>query len=190
VALAMHNYADEHGRLPPAVVYGDDGRPLHRWRVLILPYIGEDDLYKEFRLDEPWDSPHNLALAERMPPTYADPGSKKSKLPPHHTVLHVFVGKGAAFEWRKGLKMPDDFPDGTSNTLLVVEAGPPVLWTKPEDLAFDPNGPLPELTTIFKKGFRAGLGDGSTRWIKKDISEATLRAAITRNGRETPASDW
>jgi hypothetical protein len=125
-----------------------------------------------------------------MPATYAAPGSKKSKLPPHHTVLHVFVGKGTAFEGRKGLKMPDDFPDGTSNTLLVVEAGPPVLWTKPDDLAFDPAGPLPELTPIFTKGFRAALGDGSTRWIGKNMSEATLRSAITRNGGETLGSDW
>src|SRR5689334_2744482 len=97
--MAMHNYADAHDQqLPPAVVYGRYGQPLYSWRVLLLPYIEQDDLYKEFQLDEPWDSPHNLALLPRMPGSYAAPGSKKSKLPPYHTVCHVLVGKGTPFE--------------------------------------------------------------------------------------------
>jgi len=125
-----------------------------------------------------------------MPPTYAAPGSKAKKIPPYHTVCHVFVGKGAAFEGREGLRMPADFPDGTSNTLFVVEAGPPVPWTKPDDLIYDPDGPLPDLTCLFKDGFRAGLGDGSMRFVRKETSEATLRAAITRNGGENLGDDW
>jgi hypothetical protein len=73
VALALHNYHDKHGRLPPAVVYGEDGKPLHSWRVLLLPFIAQGELYREFKLDEPWDSPHNLALLPRMPATFAPP---------------------------------------------------------------------------------------------------------------------
>jgi hypothetical protein len=69
-----------------------------------------------------------------------------------------------------------------SNTFLVVEAGKPVPWTKPEDLCYDPDGPLPELDCIFTDGFRAAMADGSVRSISKQASEATLRAAITRNG--------
>jgi hypothetical protein len=186
----MHNYADTHGQLPPAVVYGYDGQPLYSWRVAILPFIEQDALYREFHLDEPWDSPHNIALLPRMPGTYAAPGSKKAKLPPYHTVCHVFVGKGAPFEGREGLKLPGDFPDGTSNTILIVEAGEPVPWTKPEDLAFDPDGPLPELRPLFRDGFRVALGDGSMRWVTREVSEATLRAAITRNGGEILGRDW
>jgi hypothetical protein len=186
----MHNYNDTHGHLPPAVVYGEYDQPLYSWRVLLLPYIEKKELYDEFHLDEPWDSPHNLPLLSRMPATYAPPPGKRRKAPPNHTVCHVFVGKGAAFEGREGLRLPADFPDGTSNTILIVEAGEPVPWTKPEDLAYDPNGPLPELRGLFKKGFRAGMGDGSMRWITKDMSEATLRAAITRNGGDTLGPDW
>jgi hypothetical protein len=185
----MLSYADEHGRLPPAVVYGPDGQPLHSWRVLLLPYIEQDDLYRQFRLDEPWDSPHNIALVPRMPATYAAPGSKASKLPPYHTVCHLFVGKGTAFEGNEGLRL-QEFTDGLSNTFFVVEAGEPVLWTKPEDLAYDPDGALPELRCLFKDGFRAALGDGSTRFVRKGTSEATLRAAITRNGGERFGPDW
>src|SRR5438874_1556587 len=179
LSLGLVNYADNHGQqLPPAVVYGPDGRPLYSWRVLLLPYIEQEALYNEFRLDEPWDSPHNLALLPRMPGAYAPPGSKASMVPPYHTVCHVFVSRGAAFEGREGLRYPQDFPDGVSNTILVIEAGEPVPWTKPDDLAYDPDGPLPALPSVFKDGFRAGMGDGSMRWIRKDISEATLRAAI------------
>jgi hypothetical protein len=70
-ALLAHN-ADQ-GRLPPAAVYGPDGQPLLSWRVLVLPYLGHAGLYQEFHLNEPWDSPHNLALLPRMPAVYAPP---------------------------------------------------------------------------------------------------------------------
>jgi hypothetical protein len=187
----MVNYADSHqGRLPPAVVYGESGEPLYSWRVLILPYIEQDALYKEFHLDEPWDSPHNRALLPKMPGTYAAPGSKKSKLPPYHTVCHVFVGRGTPFEGRKGLRWPGDFVKGTSNTLLVVEAGEPVPWSKPANLVYDPDGPLPDLRGLFKDGFRAALADGSMRWMRNGTSEATLRWAISRDSQLVGIGDW
>jgi hypothetical protein len=188
--MAMHNYEREHGRMPPAVVYGADGMPLHSWRVLILPYIGEEELYREFRLDEPWDSPHNIRLLPRMPRTYGPPPGKAHLIPAHHTICHVFVGKGTAFEGREGLRLDKDFPDGLCNTLLIIEAGEPVPWTKPEDLIYEPEGPLPRLDGIFRWGFRVGMGDGSRRHVKKEVSEQTLRAAITRNGGETLGMDW
>jgi uncharacterized protein DUF1559 len=186
----MHNYQAEHGHLPPAVVYGACGQPLYSWRVSLLPYTDGDDLYKEFHLDEPWDSPHNLALLPRMPGVYAPPYHKRSRVPPHHTVCHVFVGEGAAFEGGEGLRYPGDFPDGGPNTFLVVEAGEPVPWTKPDDLVYDPDGPLPELRCLFQDGFRARTADGSGRFVRKGTSEATLRAAITRNGGDRLGPDW
>jgi hypothetical protein len=165
-------------------VYGPDGTPLHSWRVLILPYLEDRGLYEQFRLDEPWDSPHNLGLLDRMPSAYAPPGHKKDLVPPHHTVCHVFVGKGTPFEGPGGLKWADGFPDGASNTLLLVEAGPPVPWTKPEDLRYDPDGPLPPLRGLFRDGFRACWADGSRAFVRCDAGEAAVRAAITRNGGE------
>jgi hypothetical protein len=171
-------------------VYGEDGTPLYSWRVLVLPYLEQGELYREFHLDEPWDSPHNRALLPRMPSSYAPPSGKAWRVPPHHTVCHVLVGKGAAFEGREGLRLPTDFSDGVSNTLLLVEAGQPVPWTKPEDLSYDPDGPLPDLRGLFHDGFRACLADCSLHFVRKGTSESVLRAAITRNGGEALPPDW
>jgi hypothetical protein len=204
IAMAFHNYQEANGALPPAVVYDKDGKPLYSWRVLLLPYIEERELYQEFRLNEPWDSEHNIALLPRMPKYYAPPGRKAALIPSHHTVLHVFVGWGTPFEKRRertgagdsttgtidgprqqrGLKIPDDFPDGTHNTFLFVEAGKPVPWTKPEQLPYDADQPLPELGCLFREGFSACAVDASRFFIRKDTSEATMRAFITRNGGE------
>jgi hypothetical protein len=190
VAMAMSNYEAEHGRLPPAVVYGEDGKPLHSWRVLLLPYLDQEALYKEFWLDEPWDSPHNIQLLPQMPQTYAAPGRKAGKMPQYHTVVHVFVGKGTAFEGREGLKIAKDFPDGISNTILLVEAGIPVPWTKPEELPYDADRPLPNLQPIFKNGFRVAFVDGSTRWARKNIDEEAFRKAIVRNDGIGISNSW
>jgi Protein of unknown function (DUF1559) len=170
-------------------VYGPDGTPLLSWRVLLLPYIEQDELYKEFKLDEPWDSAHNIRLLERMPATYAAPGYKKSLLPPHHTVCHVFVGPGTAFEGPRGIRFKD-FSDGQSNTLLIVEAGDPAPWTKPTNIPYDPARPVMVPRGLFRDGFRAGTGDGAAHFVRHDISEARLRAVITRNGGEKEGLGW
>ena len=116
---------------------------------------------------------------------------KKSRMPAYHTVCHVFVGKGTPFEDGREVKFNEDgFPDGTSNTILIVEAGPPVPWTKPEEIPYDPDTPLPHLETLFRDIIRLAVADGSRRHVRKEIGETTLRAAITRNGGETLGSDW
>jgi hypothetical protein len=227
LAIAMHNFNDSTGQLPPAVVYDRDGKPLYSWRVLLLPYIEQNQLYTEFHLDEPWDSPHNKPLLARMPKTYAPPGSPPRE--PYATYYQVFDGTGAAFDSdkAKGLKpfnpgglagpggfgvpfpgaagppagpslmqganvsrIPNTFTDGTSNTILIAEAGDPVPWSAPGDLHFDPNGPLPKLGGPSGGNFTVALGDGSTRYISRSISQTTLRAAITANGGEVLGRDW
>jgi hypothetical protein len=187
MALAMHDYSEDHGTLPSAAIWSKDGRPLLSWRVLILPYIEHQNLYKEFHLDEPWDSPHNLRLLPRMPRVYVSP-LRNDK--PDHTANQVLVGKGAAFEGKQGLRLRDDFPDGTSKTILIIEAAEAVPWTKPEDLSFDPSGPLPPLGTPPRSHFLAAMADGSVHLINRIVSDQTLRAAITRNGGEWLDPEW
>ena len=184
IGLAMHNYHDTYGRFPLAAVYAkndkDRKKPLLSWRVAILPFIEEDKLYGEFKLDEPWDSDHNKKLLPRMPKIYGRSDAKSDG----STFYQVFVGKNAAFD--DGLKKINfaHFTDGTSNTLLVVEAAKAVPWSKPEDLPYDPDKPLPKLGGLFDDGFHALFADGWVQFIKKDIEEKTLRALITRNGGE------
>lgn len=189
IGYAMHNYEGTHGRLPPAAVYDPEGRPLLSWRVLILPALGRKQLYDQFKLSEPWDSEHNIRLLERMPSVYQMPRRMAKNYPPHHTICHVFVGKGTAFESRKGEDLYG-FTDDPGCIVLVVEAGEPVPWTKPDNLVFDPNGPLPELKHPFKEGFRVCMADGSVHFVKAGTTEATIKAAITRSGGETLGPDW
>src|SRR5207302_195221 len=94
LGLAMHHYNDRNGRLPPRVVTDKNGKPLYSWRVLLLPHIGQDSLYKQFKLDEPWDSPDNIRLLSQMPRTYASPPRPGDD--PTMTYYQVFDGKGAA----------------------------------------------------------------------------------------------
>src|SRR5438270_7091043 len=115
LALAMHNYIGEYGHFPPAAAYSKDGRPLLSWRVLLLPYLDEDKLFREFKLDQPWDSAHNKKLLARMPEVYAAPRGKTKEA--HATFYQVFTGKGTVFEGQRGTRIVD-IADGTSNTIL------------------------------------------------------------------------
>lgn len=120
---------------------------------------------------------------------YLLPGDTET--PADRTHYQVFVGNGAAFDLKRGYSIPADFPDGTSNTILIAEVANAVPWTKPEDVPFDPRQPmLPLMSKHFGSVFLVGMGDGSIRTIASQISEATFKAAITRNGREKLGPDW
>ena len=139
IGLAIHNYIAKHGSFPPAFTVDKAGKPLLSWRVLILPYIEQDALFKEFHLDEPWDSPHNKALIARMPPTYRCPGESDDLARQGKTRYLTPRGKATIFPGTETIKL-HDVTDGTSNTIMVVEAGDAnaVIWTKPDDWQVDP----------------------------------------------------
>ena len=176
IALAMHNYHDMHKRFPPAVVYGKNGKPLYSWRVLLLPHLGQQQLFDQFHRDEPWDSEHNKKLLARMPSVYAIPRNTKNKDANEQTYFQVFVGPGAGFEGRQGPRIPIDFQDGTANTLLVAEAAEAVPWTSPRDLVYQPGQPLPKLGGHIPGRFNAAYVDGHARTLKTNLPEKVLRA--------------
>ena len=193
IALAMHNYHDVHTRLPPQAIRSKDGKPLLSWRVAILPYLDGGDLYKQFHLDEPWDSEHNKTLIAKMPPTYASPvlgEMLKSKgmttylaplsRKPSAAIKPAAGAPGAAGEEQAGEEMIFDdvagakfsrIVDGTSNTIMVLEANPKsaVIWTKPDDLVIDEKKLFVGLAGQPNKGFNAAFADGSIHFISESV---------------------
>jgi hypothetical protein len=185
IALAMHMYADEHGHFPPAVVLGPDGKTPHSWRVELLPFLEQQALYSQYKMDEPWDSPANRRVLETVVPVYHSPQDAQGD--PSHTSYFVLTGPETVFSGAEGCTL-ESIKDGTSNTLLAVESKKAVPWTKPEDIAYAAGEPLPGLGGLFSQGFQAAFADGAVRFLSRSINEAVLRAVITKDGRE-PISD-
>ncbi len=184
IGIAMLDYESEHGHLPPPAIYAKDGKALLSWRVLLLPYLEQEELYGRFRLDEPWDSPHNLQLLPEIPRLYRPVKDVKTK--PHATFYQVIVGPGAAFETGRELISDEDFCDDISTTLLVVEAAEAVPWTQPRDLEYDEQKPLPRFGGLFSFGFNGVLADGRVQFFRvEQMNDVFLRAIVTRNGGET-----
>ncbi len=179
--IAMHNYHDTMRHFPPAAISSKDGKPLLSWRVAILPYLDQGDLYKQFKLDEPWDSEHNKKLIARMPAVFRS----RPDLPPGKTTYLGVAGKSAMFPPDGKPIRIQDVTDGTSNTIFIVEVAPDhaVTWTKPEDYNYDPQKPLAGLRNP-EGGFNAAFVDGSVRFISDKIDPKVLDALFTRNGGE------
>lgn len=133
IGSALEFYAEEHGSLPPAYIRDKAGRPILSWRVLILPYLGREDLYRQAKLDEPWDSPRNLRLARQMPEIYHCPAQTAAK--EGETSYLAVVGERTAWTGSQGRPLPKSptFP----GTILVLEAtGYGISWMEPRNLPF------------------------------------------------------
>jgi len=172
IGLALHIYHQTYGHFPPAVVYSPDGKPIYSWRVAILPFL--DAELKGFKMDEPWDSPNNMKFVASMPKVFANPDAVTPE--PGQTFVKLFTGPGAAFDGKKAPKLTD-FTQGSANAILAAEVGAPVPWTKPVDVAYDKDKPLPPLFGPGPAGFNALMADGSVQRVS-GLSEAMLRAMI------------
>jgi prepilin-type processing-associated H-X9-DG protein len=182
--LSMHVHADAKKSLPPHASYSPDGKPLLSWRVHMLPYLEEQALYSKFKLDEPWDSPHNKALIPLMPHVFASPALPPS--PDGKTVYLALVGPQCILDGSpKGIGFAQ-ISDGTSKTIMLVEADADqaVEWTKPDDLEFDPAKPMAGFGKLYPNGSNAGFADGSVRFVSATTEPTMFRGAVTRNGRE------
>jgi prepilin-type processing-associated H-X9-DG protein len=178
IALAWHNYADTNNHFP-GYECDKDGKALLSWRVQILPFIEQEELFKQFKLDQPWDSDHNKKLIDKMPKLYAP---VRGKLDDGLTYYQAFTGSHGLISPGKQVTFVN-ITDGTSNTLMCVEAAKPVIWTKPDDLEFNGKN-LPALGGLFDGKFHAAFCDGSVRRFRKEIKAETLIGLITPNGGE------
>ena len=187
IVQAVLSYHDTYGRLPPPAITGKGGKPLLSWRVAILPYLDANPLYAKFKLDEPWDSPHNKELLQYMPAVYGCP-SRNLAGEPGLTAYRIFAGPGALLDPTRPTGI-EAVTDGMSVTLMVVESTEAVPWTKPDDLPFV-NDPAPRANPLLGAGSRhpggidALFADGSVRFIKLSINPQVFRALITRSGGE------
>jgi hypothetical protein len=245
IGSALKEYLEKNKKLPPGIVYDKNGTPLYSWRVLLLPYLGEEGLYRQFKLNEAWDSPHNLELLPKIPAVYAPPASGMTKVS-FSTFYQVFDGHYERYgrnEPEKLMKLlntsdlgttyygerrtafisdkrfglhpfspmgskvtvfeggPDGpgesltlarirFVFGTSNFISVVEGGEAVPWTKPADLTYDPEEPLPKLGGLFLRGFHALDLDGRIHFVCLPIlEEEKIRSQIAKLGSEGEG-DW
>ena len=183
IALAIHNYYDAHQHFPPRAILDDDGKPLLSWRVAILPFVEQQALYERFHLDEPWDSPHNLPLADLMPEVYVDPSAAFLG---NLTMFQSPAGEDTAFGavgTKRGFR---DILDGTSNTIMVVEThmDQAVVWSQPADVEIPDDDPISVLGHIHPGGFHVSMCDGSVQFITHQIETTLLKALLTADGGE------
>ena len=179
IMLAMHNYEAAYRKLPAQAILDADDKPLLSWRVAILPFLDQQQLYNEFHLDEPWDSPHNIKLLDRMPSFFQNPSNPPA---PGMTTYLVPMGEGVGLG-SSGISFRN-MTDGTSNTIAVVDVNPElgVPWTKPDD--FDINQ-VDLLNLLRFEGSNVGFFDGSVRFLSSSIDLELLEAMMTYAGGET-----
>ena len=190
IGLALHNFHDVHGSFPPAYAIDENGRPLHSWRVLLLPYLDEGELYVQLDLKKPWDDPANLALlTERMPEVYRCPSTSGSGANTTHYI--AVTGEGTAWPV-EGASRIADFTDGTSNSALVVECDAGIPWYEPRDLTLAEA--LPVLTSLDGEaalghvmrdflyddfiGRHVVLADGSARFLSHGLDADVWRELL------------
>ncbi len=184
IGIAIHGYHDEYASFPSAAQCDKDGKPLLSWRVAILPFIEQQDLYNQFKLDEPWDSPANKKLIARMPRLFKGLNQKLNE--EGKTSFVVPVGKETIFPPEVNAIAINDVVDGTSQTImtLLADDDSAVTWTKPDDLIVDLKNPLKGLKRKGETSFLAGFADGSVHRFRTRIDPEKLAALFTRAGGE------
>jgi len=188
IGVALHNYHDAFGVFPPAYISDEHGRPMHSWRVLILPYFDSDlgiALHKEYNFSEPWDGPNNIKLLERRPDVYACPARIDDE--PTLTSYAAIVGDECVFRGTEPVSI-SEITDGVSNTSIVGEvAHAHIRWTEPRDISFGafPGIGQPEgFSSDHEGGVHLLRGDTSAKFTSARLTPKELRAWFTRNGGE------
>lgn len=192
LALALHSYHDDYGCFPPAYTADASGRPMHSWRVLILPYLGRRDVYERYDFSEPWDGPNN-ARATRV---YLEQFNCPSLIKPRNPcTTDYFVVVGPETLWpgatSVALGQVQDRPDQT--ILLVESCDLNVHWSQPVDLEWSQMGRTlnaatgPSISSGHPGGALAAFADGHVEFLDDALQEAELRRLLTVEHAARPA---
>jgi hypothetical protein len=196
IANALNAYAADHGSYPPPVVRDANNVKLHSWRVLILPYLGEEALYNRFRLDKPWSDPDNMSVASEMPAVFRHPQGNASGLY-RESAYYLITGPGTLFP-PSGPLGPNRVADAPSQTILLIEGVPLVpsgMWTEPIDLDFNQmSGQIGSSPGIDPGGLLDGGAamatiDGRGHFVPDTMMPSIFRALVTPSGGERLADD-
>lgn len=182
IGLALHAYHEFYDSFPPALVTDENGKPMHSWRVLLLPHIEQQPLYDRYDFSQPWDSPANRFVLQHMPDIYRCPS--ETNVGSTNTSYAAVVGPDCAFAGAESVKI-DNVTDGTAKTLMVGEAvGRGIPWTKPADIDVtrhpglnQPNG----FTGPHEDGVQFVFVDGAVGSVPDTIDGETLSNLFLRN---------
>lgn len=188
IVLAMLNYESANKAWPAYANFDSNGKPLLSWRVHILPFLEQNELYKQFKLDEAWNSPHNIKLVEVMPEIYADPSQILNQLNKSGmTRVAVPFGAETMFHGTEGITFKE-IADGSSNTIAIVNVTPnrAVVWTQPTDWDVDLKNPKNGVLDDDNKESVFARGDGSTGMLLWSMPAEKLKGLLTKDGGEVP----
>jgi len=182
IGIAFHNYHDVHGTFPPAQIHDVDGKPLHSWRTLILPYLETVAGYDQYNFSAAWDSPENSFLSDRPMSIYCCP---QEGVPTNETSYMVITCEGGLFDGQRASKLTD-VANGTSQTLLVVEVpGKKVPWASPVDISLDEltdmiqSGQL-DAAVVHTGGLNAVYADASVTFVDGNVILSNLNSMVTQ----------
>ncbi|TWU26410.1 hypothetical protein Pla52o_02630 [Novipirellula galeiformis] len=195
IASALNAYAADHGTYPPPFTTDAAGTPLQSWRVLILPYLGEDELYESIDRSAAWDAANNLPLAySKMPGVYRHPDNPSSA-GTSESAYYIITGDQTLFP-SSGPLGPNDVVDDPLKTILVVEANPSMIsgvWTEPVDLNLATIQGIGGLQTNIGGRLDGGSAivtiDERGHFLDENTPASTLRALVTPRGGEPLADD-
>jgi prepilin-type N-terminal cleavage/methylation domain-containing protein/prepilin-type processing-associated H-X9-DG protein len=181
IAVALLNYADVYHALPPAYTVDADGKPLHSWRTLILPYLEQKSLYDKIDLSKAWDDPANVEALKTVLPVYRCPSAG---CPENHTIYVAIVAPNGCFRSAEPRRL-SEITDDHAKTLLVIEVDPEhaVPWMAPTDADMDVLlGFNRETTLAHPGGFTAAFVDGSVSFLSADLPADKRRALVSIAG--------
>jgi hypothetical protein len=196
IAKALNAYAADHGNYPPAVVKDNSGKPLHSWRVLILPYLNEEKLFNDINLTVGWDDPANAVMLRRMPTVYRHPNSARRGLS-NQSGYYLVTGQGTLFPNTSSLG-PSDIVDDPTQTILVIEAKPQLMsvsWAEPGDVDFANlkgnigGNPDTEVGGMLDDGVAMVTTDERGHFLESSTDPLILRSLITPRGGERLPDD-